>query len=289
MKNNNLGAVIALSLGLATGCCTDSAVTQEAKPRVPLYEQESLLSRLHRIEESVYCIRVQQPYEGSENGKSARDFHGAGFAFLKRGEWTYISSVAHVIVDLPMFADQSDSETDQKTILWKPVGEPKIFIVENKMDRKRQDDIPLELFYIDREHDAAVFRTKAHVPVPYGAFELDKKLQAMSGDEVYAIGYIFGAERAVGHGIVANPYTELPIFDLNVAKGFSGGPIFINRGGTLYWAGNTSAVMADTEYVIPVQVGYSRAFWLRDFYNDLEAMILQEDGMKGYTKPGLKK
>ena len=208
-----------------------------------------------KINESVYCIRNIGIYNAQSLTDAAEDItltnveegHGTGFAFKREDGCTYLMSNAHVVF-LPLTMDYDDAY-DQDNPRKKLVKQ-EIKIVDDKNDRFKDDDIPLEIVAMDHEKDISILRTEKELPIFVP--ETLSRDSLNTGEAVMMLGFPLAETKALTKGVISNlRYSHLDfspdlksrfdhediIVDCATNPGNSGSPTFVKRGDKYFLVG----------------------------------------------------
>ena len=273
MREKVLGPLLggALLLNVAVGCCVDKKYGVILEDEVGILEKD-----VSSYAGRVVCIRSTQRSmdAGSDAGSDVETRHsiGSGFVYRRVNGWTYVFTARHVGI-----FDQYYKVKDGVARLWGNKGSGEHTIVDDMFDAVTDDDVRLEKYYEDDANDFVVFRSRADLqyssPHHFAGSE-------HLGDEVVVYGFVFCAYKLMSHGVYAGEVSGRPVLNLDITKGFSGGPFFIKKNGAWGLAGFMTSILS---YGNGEHTGFSRGVWLRDVIGGLETKLNEEltKGMGG--------
>lgn len=206
--------------------------------------------RIDKYKKNIYCVRVVAAYE-KKNGerKEMALGHGTLTLFGKKNTSNYFFTAHHIKAE----GKNNKIRGELENKIWRELKDYEFkgysyYIVDNRLDKKTDDDIPLTIVESAPNLDFVVMKSKTgffppennrqmrlrnyldYVPLRIGNY---KKLK--EGDIVFSIGYHYSLYKVVSKGIVSNKTksvlspSEDFLIDINLNPGGSGCPIFAIR------------------------------------------------------------
>lgn len=288
----DLVSVVAAAAFLIGGAATQSGcvtMMEQAKINSAIEHREhSLRKDLEDIAKSVHCIR--QTVEYRKAGAAAGDptetkiWHGTAFAYTKRDGYTYLVTNHHVVdspKEMPILKIMPGALTIENYV---KVSE-KLELVDDKNDKKKDDDILVEKVDSTKVPDAAVIRTRSNIYVA-SSFIRDDTIRPKRWEEAYVVGFPAAMFQNGTKGIVSRPGYDWPgegtvdVLDLHILGGNSGSPYFIRRGNTLYWGGIVEATMSDRGSALSIGVPLREFSGMLAKYSHSPVVVPRGDGKK---------
>jgi len=250
MKQTLISLIAAAGIMLSTASCapitTVKRVSQLEREVAELQaevhnedvEEELVMQGIRDINNATYQLHTSAAYTDGKQTQR-REWSGSAWAFAKKDGYTYLITIVHVGLGRQVIPQLFSSP------LQKVPGSEYVEIIREGVDCELNYNVPLEPVAISPTgRDAMVFRTKAFIPIStlHGYADVPPEL----GEDAFVFGFPLAGPKAYTSGVVSNelivgsdgkPYHYV---NADIQPGNSGGPVFVERDGTLEFAGITT-------------------------------------------------